>query len=162
MLKSALRWCVAVVPGLLPVAQAGADTAPVDFLTANIDASVKPGDDFFQYANGTWLKRNPIPPTDPAWGIDSLVRDQLYSTLRDLNARAAETAAPAGSDDQKIGGFLADRDRRRPRAAARSCSAGARTRAHRRGENAAPGTRCGVRIASAGRRCTVHVPGRPG
>ena len=104
MLKSALRWCIAVIPGLLLVAQTCPAAAPVDFLTANIDPSVKAGDDFFQYANGTWLKRNPIPPTDSAWGVDSLVREQLYSTLRELNARAAETSA-AGSDDQKIGDF---------------------------------------------------------
>lgn len=104
MLKSTLRrrvviWCLLVASPVCPAA------SPVDFLTANIDTAVKPGDDFFQYANGTWLERNPIPPTDSAWGVDSLVRDQLYNTLRDLNARAAETTAQAGSDDQKIGDF---------------------------------------------------------
>ena len=48
-----------------------------DFVAANLDSSVSPGNDFFQYANGGWLKRNPIPPTESTWGIDSLVRNEL-------------------------------------------------------------------------------------
>ena len=31
------------------------------FDTAGMDASVKPGDDFYEYANGTWLKNTPSP-----------------------------------------------------------------------------------------------------
>ena len=33
-----------------------------------MDTSVKPGDDFFHYANGTWLKNNPIPADQTRWG----------------------------------------------------------------------------------------------
>ena len=51
-------------------------TAVVDFLAADRDTSVSPGDDFFEYANGGWLKRNPIPATEHSWGIDFLVREQ--------------------------------------------------------------------------------------
>jgi putative endopeptidase len=39
-----------------------ADAAPHhDFLAAHIDTSVDPGVDFFQYANGAWLKTHPFP-----------------------------------------------------------------------------------------------------
>src|ERR1700674_1055184 len=31
-------------------------------VVTNMDRSVKPGDDFYQYANGDWLKRTELPP----------------------------------------------------------------------------------------------------
>jgi predicted metalloendopeptidase len=36
-----------------------------------MDRSVKPGDDFFAYANGTWIKNTPIPADKPAYGSKS-------------------------------------------------------------------------------------------
>src|SRR5262245_28319558 len=76
-----------------------------DFLGSNIDASTRPGDDFFQHANGAWLRRHPIPLSESAWGLSNLVREELYTTLRRIHEKAAETQAPAGSDEQKIGDF---------------------------------------------------------
>src|SRR6185312_3841407 len=38
------------------------------FDAKNMDKSVKPGTDFFSYANGGWCKRNPIPPEYARWG----------------------------------------------------------------------------------------------
>jgi putative endopeptidase len=78
-----------------------------DFLAANLDGSVSPGDDFFRYANGGWFKRNPIPPTESTWGISHLVRDQLNVNLRAINISAAAKSAKKGTDDQKIGDFWA-------------------------------------------------------
>jgi putative endopeptidase len=104
------HWRGAVLFVLLAAAHAQAATddpaatEKPDFISTNLDTTVSPGEDFFTYANGGWIKRNPIPPTEVAWGIDFLVRDQLQTTLRDLNARAA-AGAPRGSDDQKIGDF---------------------------------------------------------
>jgi putative endopeptidase len=37
--------------------------------TANMDFSVKPGDDFYLYANGNWLKNNPIPNGYSTWKV---------------------------------------------------------------------------------------------
>src|SRR3984893_1517328 len=68
-----------------------------DFLQANIDPSVNPGQDFFTYANGGWLKRNPIPNTESAWGIGNVVREQLYLNLRSINEQSAATSAAPGS-----------------------------------------------------------------
>jgi putative endopeptidase len=78
-----------------------------DFLRANIDTTVNPGDDFFQYANGGWLKRNPIPNTESGWGIGNVVREQLYLNLRRINEQAAASSQTAGTDQQKIGDFWA-------------------------------------------------------
>lgn len=100
-----LRWLVVSLACLLCLALPGMAAERPDLLASHLDPSVRPGDDFFSYANGGWIKRNPIPPAESSWGIHTQVRDQLNSTLRELNARAAAAAAAAGSDDQKIGDF---------------------------------------------------------
>jgi len=75
-------------------------------LSADVDASVDPGVDFFGYANGTWLKAHPIPPAEAYWGIGKVVQEDLYGKLRAISEEAAarHDAAP-GSDTQKIGDF---------------------------------------------------------
>jgi len=59
--------------------------ARTDFLAADLDTTVSPAVDFFQYANGGWLRRHPIPPSEAAWGIGNEVREQLYVNLRHIN-----------------------------------------------------------------------------
>jgi putative endopeptidase len=82
--------------------------AKEDLLRANVDTSVNPGDDFFTYANGAWLKANPIPASEATWGIGKLVQDDLYTKLRSISEAAAAQKEPApGSDEQKIGDFWA-------------------------------------------------------
>ena len=76
-----------------------------DVLVADMDTSVNPGQDFFTYANGGWLKRNPIPASESAWGIGNEVREELYVQLRTINEGAAQKKAAAGTDEQKIGDF---------------------------------------------------------
>jgi putative endopeptidase len=77
-----------------------------DVVAANIDTSVSPGDDFFSFANGAWLKANPIPPSESNWGIGKLVDEDLYAKLRSISEQAAanKSAAP-GSDERKVGDF---------------------------------------------------------
>jgi putative endopeptidase len=76
-----------------------------DFLAANMDPSVDPAKDFFTYANGGWLARNPIPASEAVWGIGNLVDEELYAKLRKINEDAAKSASPAGTEQQKIGDF---------------------------------------------------------
>ena len=96
-----------------PAAQSAAAPAPAtpaasgDFLASHMDTSVDPGVDFFEYANGAWLKAHPIPPSESAWGIGNEVNEQLYASLRKINEDAAKTQAAPGSDQQKIGDFWA-------------------------------------------------------
>ncbi len=104
-----LAGCLAVLaPGC--VTRSVRDSTPtparLDFLLANIDPAVSPADDFFQYANGTWLRQNPIPTSEPAWGIGNAVREELYAQLRHINEQAAaNTNAFTGTDPQKLGDF---------------------------------------------------------
>ena len=81
--------------------------AQPDLLQANLDTTVHPGDDFFQYANGGWLKRHPIPASESSWGIGKEVQNEVYARLRALNQEAAKAKAAAGTTQQKIGDFWA-------------------------------------------------------
>lgn len=76
-----------------------------DFLRANMDDTVNPGEDFFSYANGAWLKAHPIPASEAGWGIGNVVREELYVNLRKINEDSAKANAAAGTDQQKIGDF---------------------------------------------------------
>ena len=78
-----------------------------DFLSQNLDRSVDPGTDFFRYANGGWLARNPIPPSESSWGIGESVEDQVNRQLRQINEAAATAKAAPGSDVARIGDFWA-------------------------------------------------------
>jgi len=83
-----------------------AETLPKsDVVAANIDASINPGEDFFSYANGAWLKSHPIPASESSWGIGEEVREELYVKLRSISEKAVAASPPAGSDDQKVGDF---------------------------------------------------------
>ena len=79
--------------------------AKPDILAANLDSTVKPGDDFFDYANGGWIKRNPIPGEQSSWGIGNLVIEENLKRLREISEKAAASNAAKGSGDQKIGDF---------------------------------------------------------
>ena len=71
----------------------------------NLDQSVRPGDNFFLYANGGWLKRNPIPAAYSSWGIGNVVSDDLRERLRKINEDAEKAHAATGTNTQKIGDF---------------------------------------------------------
>ena len=75
---------------------------------ANMDAGVKPCVDFYQYANGSWLKANPVPPDKSRWGSFDQLSDRNRDLLRSiLEETSARTDWPNGSIEQKIGDFYA-------------------------------------------------------
>lgn len=71
-----------------------------DILTAHFDTTVKPNEDFFHFANGGWIKKNPIPNDEASWGIGSLVQEELYNRLKHINEEAVKKGAKAGVDQQ--------------------------------------------------------------
>src|SRR6516162_14369 len=89
---------VAVVPGLT-----------LDL--SSIEAGVSPGDDFYQYANGAWLARNPIPPEFSIWGGFVELAERNRAILREILEKTAQTdslaKAEPGSIQQKLGDFYA-------------------------------------------------------
>ena len=76
-----------------------------DVVAANIDTTVSPGEDFFLYANGGWIKRTPIPGAESGWGIGNMVQDEIYGRLKKISEDAAKENASAGTVSQKIGDF---------------------------------------------------------
>lgn len=71
----------------------------------NLDRTVNPGTDFFSYANGGWLKKNPIPAAYSSWGIGNVVQEEIRDRLKKINEGALKANAPKGSATQKIGDF---------------------------------------------------------
>jgi len=78
-----------------------------DALASHIDSTVKPGEDFFLFANGKWFKENPIPPSEQGNGLWQLIRDTLNAQILNICISSARlTDAPKGSNKQKIGDFF--------------------------------------------------------
>jgi putative endopeptidase len=75
----------------------------VFFDKSGMDTTVKPGDDFFDYASGNWMKKTSIPPSEIGWGSYYTLFDEntenLHKILEDVSAK--DNAA--GSMEQKVG-----------------------------------------------------------
>jgi predicted metalloendopeptidase len=70
-----------------------------------MDPAIAPGDDFFAYANGTWVKRTEIPADRGSYGVGHEVADLTDRRTAALIKAAAASKAPAGSDLRKVGDY---------------------------------------------------------
>lgn len=76
--------------------------------TSNFDKTVNPGDNFFDYVNGSWIKNNPIPEDKSRWGSFDILQENSITALKSIfDSAATDTKAPAGSNFKKIGDFFA-------------------------------------------------------
>jgi len=71
-------------------------------VVANIDHSVKPGDDFYRFANGDWLKRTEIPPDRASMDVWTKLTDLSNQRTADLIKELAASNPPAGSNSRKV------------------------------------------------------------
>ena len=73
---------------------------------ANMDTTVSPGNNFFQYAGGNWLKNNPIPKSETRWGSFNLLIENNFNRLHTLlDSAAGIKGAVSGTTIQKVGDF---------------------------------------------------------
>ncbi len=73
---------------------------------AGMDKTVKPGDDFFKYVNGSWAATTQIPPDQTRWGAFNLLRDLSEARVRAIVDKwAADKNLKAGSDEAKVAAF---------------------------------------------------------
>ena len=90
-----------------PVA-AAPDPTGVGLDMADLDRTVQPCDDFFQFSGGNWLRSNPVPSYASSWGPRNLLGNRTQALLRKiLEDAAANRAAAPGSNAQKVGDFYA-------------------------------------------------------
>jgi putative endopeptidase len=76
--------------------------------TDALDRSCKPCDDFWRFANGGWVDKNPIPARYSNWGTFTVLQEANRERLRVILEQAAASRANAASPDQKrIGDFFA-------------------------------------------------------
>ncbi len=68
-----------------------------------MDKTIKPGDDFYKYVNGTWLKNNPVPPAYSRWGAFSEITENNDRIIKAILEDAYKGNSPKGSNTQKIG-----------------------------------------------------------
>ena len=104
-LIAAIALAASAPPATLLAQQAHSSAAGLDL--AGMDPSVKPGDNFFDYANGAWLKQTEIPPDRSSYGAIVTLLDLTDRRVADLIQESAKANAPAGSDLRKIGDYYA-------------------------------------------------------
>jgi putative endopeptidase len=97
------------VLALLAVSYSAQAQAPARLIDhTNMDLTVKPGDDFYQYASGNWIKNNPVPAKETRWGSFNVLRDFNINAVKGLvEEAAADQSAITGSVKKRVGDFYA-------------------------------------------------------
>ena len=99
-----LRYLAAAA--FLSILAAFAQQAPAPethgIVVANIDRSVEPGNDFYRFANGDWIKRSEIPPDRAGIDVFTKLGDLSNKRTKDLIEEIAKSDAAAGSGERKV------------------------------------------------------------
>lgn len=93
-----------IVISMAAAAATGAQIGAWGFDIDGTDKSVKPGNDFYKYANGRWQATNTIPPDRSSWGTGSKLDSESERDVRAI-IESLKPGAPRGSAEQKVGDF---------------------------------------------------------
>ena len=97
-----------LIPLLLLALPAAAAEPAKALDPAALDPAVKPCEDFYQYANGSWIKANPVPADKARWGAFEELGERNRAVLKSIvEETSARTDWPKGSVRQKVGDFYA-------------------------------------------------------
>jgi putative endopeptidase len=97
---------IAIICSLLLSCNNNSETQVKSYVAAaNLDTTVKSSNDFFEYANGGWIKKNPIPADQNGWGIGYVVNEENQRRLKTISEEAAKNEGAKGSASQMIGDF---------------------------------------------------------
>ena len=77
-----------------------ADTEPHGIILANMDTTVSPKDDFYNYVNGNWMKNNEIPDDETSWAGFTILRKKTSKDMLNILAKAKESGKYAPETDQ--------------------------------------------------------------
>ncbi|MDB5119224.1 MAG: peptidase [Sphingobacteriales bacterium] len=72
-----------------------------------MDTTVKPGDDFFQYANGAWMKKTVIPASETGWGSFYTLYEDNQKNIKTILTEISAADNSNGSLEQKVGDLYA-------------------------------------------------------
>jgi len=90
-----------------PVAAQSAGSSPHAAFVEGMDLQVRPGENFFLYSNGGWIRETGIPPDRGAYGVGPILAEQVDRRVVDLIRSAAGAGAPAGSIPRMVGDYYA-------------------------------------------------------
>lgn len=83
--RPALFWTLGLLLGIFSGCHRSSSPLPAFFLDrAGMDTTIDPGENFFLYANGNWLRHTPIPPTESGWGSYYILRGNSLAHMRYL------------------------------------------------------------------------------
>src|SRR5689334_1255 len=98
-----LRLCLAATAVAALAGPALAATAPTALDLAPLDRSVRPGDDFYAFANGGWLRATSRPPGRAAYGTSNQLADRNAARVRAIVEEAAHLRPGRTPLQQKVG-----------------------------------------------------------
>jgi putative endopeptidase len=90
---------VSLSPASAPVAQ--------NVNMQDMDRSVKPGDDFYRFANGGWLRSVAVPAGQPSYGTSAMLMEKTSERVHNLMQEAAAAKPVRGGVAQKVGDYYA-------------------------------------------------------
>ncbi|RCW38591.1 M13 family metallopeptidase [Marinilabilia salmonicolor] len=77
------------------------------FSPENMDTTVAPGENFYLYANGGWIKNHPLPDDKSRFGAFDMLAEENREKVKTIIEEAAQTEAEEGTVAQQIGDFFA-------------------------------------------------------
>jgi putative endopeptidase len=103
--RFAIVCAVALLCGLTPLPPASGGRAGGGVDVSSLDRSVAPCDDFYRFANGSWLRENPVPADRATWGRFNELEQRNATTVRRILEEASRAGAHVGGVGRLVGDY---------------------------------------------------------